>query len=266
MTQEALVRAGFFFFMFASIGLWEVASPRREYCLGRLVRWPSNLGILALNGLLVRFLLPGAEVGVAVYAQIESLGVLNRLEYTGGLVLVLSVILLDLVIYWQHRLFHWVPWLWRIHRVHHADQDFDVTTGSRFHPLEIVLSLGIKALVILALGLSPLAVLAFSVLLNATAMFNHGNILLPLKLDALLRRFLVTPDMHRVHHSVIRRETDSNFGFNLSIWDRLFRSYISQPEQGHSGMTIGLSEFRTPRDQRLDQMLLQPFRKGDPVP
>ena len=236
--------------------------PRRTLTLGRLPRWPSSIGIVLLNSLVVRLLVPGAEVGFSAYAASASLGLFNQVVLPDGLVVLLSVVVLDLAIYWQHRIFHWTPWLWRLHRMHHADQDFDVTTGSRFHPMEILLSLGFKALIIFALGPPAIAVLIFSVVLNAMALFNHGNIRLPLKLDALLRRLLVTPDMHRVHHSVIRRETDSNFGFNLSIWDHLFRSYISQPAEGHQNMRIGLTEFRSLQDQRLDQMLVQPFRQG----
>ncbi len=247
--------------MFLTIGSWEVLKPRRQLTIGRLLRWPSNLGVVVLNGLIVRLLVPGAEVGFAVYASTLSLGLLNHVTLPGGLAVLLSIVLLDMTIYWQHRIFHWVPWFWRLHRMHHADQDFDVSTGSRFHTLEILLSLGIKAVVILALGPPPIAVLAFSVLLNSTALFNHGNIKLPHRLDTFLRLFLVTPDMHRVHHSVVRHETNSNFGFNLSIWDRLFRSYIAQPKRGHQEMIIGLEYFRSVKDQRLDQMLIQPVRK-----
>ena len=173
------------------------------------------------------------------------------------------MVVLDLVIYLQHVLFHAVPALWRLHRMHHADLEFDVTTGTRFHPIEIVLSMLIKLTVIGALGAPALSVLIFEVLLNATAMFNHSNVQLPAPVDCILRWLVVTPDMHRVHHSVVVRETNSNFGFNLPWWDRLFGTYRAQPEAGHEGMTIGVKEIRDPAEQRLDRMLTQPFRKGD---
>ena len=171
-----------------------------------------------------------------------------------------ALLLLDLAIYLQHRLVHYVPVLWRVHRMHHADLDFDVTTGARFHPLEIALSLGIKCVVIVPLGASPLAVLLFEIALNATAMFNHSNVRLPRAMERLLRLLVVTPDMHRVHHSVVQRETDSNFGFNFPWWDRMFGTYRPQPEAGHETMTIGLEQFRAPHELRLDRMLTQPFR------
>lgn len=170
---------------------------------------------------------------------------------------------LELAIYWQHRLFHLVPVLWRLHRMHHADLDVDVTTGARFHPCEILLSLGLKFLVIAALGVPAVSVLVFEVLLNATAMFNHSNVRLPEPLERVLRCIVITPDLHRVHHSILRHETDSNFGFNLPWWDWLFRTYRSQLEAGHAGMTLGLEHFRDPKELRLDRMLTQPFRQPD---
>jgi sterol desaturase/sphingolipid hydroxylase (fatty acid hydroxylase superfamily) len=175
----------------------------------------------------------------------------------------LAVVVLDMAIYFQHRLFHAVPVLWRLHRMHHADLDLDVTTGARFHPLEILLSMAIKVAVVIALGAPAVAVVLFEILLNASSMFNHANLRLPLAVDGALRWLIVTPDVHRVHHSVIRAETDSNFGFSLSWWDRLFGTWRAQPEKGHDGMTIGLPVFRNPEQLRLDRMLVQPFLRGD---
>ena len=173
---------------------------------------------------------------------------------------VIALILLDLAIYLQHRVFHAVPVLWRLHRMHHADLDIDVTTGARFHPIEILLSLGIKFGVIIALGAPALAVLVFEIGLNATSMFNHSNVRMPAVIERMVRWVVVTPDMHRIHHSIVRRETDSNFGFNFPWWDRLFRTYRPKPEAGHQGMTIGIEQFREPKELRIDRMLAQPFR------
>jgi sterol desaturase/sphingolipid hydroxylase (fatty acid hydroxylase superfamily) len=199
-------------------------------------------------------------VGVALFASKNGWGLLNYFNISYPLTLVLSVVALDLVIYFQHVLVHAVPNLWRLHRVHHADLDYDVTTGSRFHPLEIVLSMLVKSAAILALGAPAAGVVIFEVLLNATAMFNHGNVRLPLGVDRALRLLVVTPDMHRVHHSVEDNETNSNFGFNLSLWDRLFGTYINQPRDGHEGMTIGIHQYREPKQvSRISGMLALPF-------
>jgi sterol desaturase/sphingolipid hydroxylase (fatty acid hydroxylase superfamily) len=202
-------------------------------------------------------------VGLALLAEAKGFGLFNAWPVAGWISIIASVVVLDLVIYLQHVLFHAVPALWRLHRMHHADLEFDVTTGARFHPIEIVLSMLIKLSVIGALGAPAVAVLIFEVLLNGTAMFNHSNIRLPTSMDRVLRWFIVTPDMHRVHHSVIVRETNSNFGFNLPWWDRLFGTYRDQPAAGHDAMTIGIEQIRDPAEQRLDRMLTQPFRKGD---
>jgi sterol desaturase/sphingolipid hydroxylase (fatty acid hydroxylase superfamily) len=212
--------------------------------------------------------MPGAAVAVAAAGEIKYWGLFNNLppaierHLPRAAIVLLSVVLLDLVIYLQHVMFHAVPALWRVHRMHHADLDFDVTTGARFHPLEIAISMVIKVAAVAAIGASPQAVVIFEVALNATSMFNHGNVRIPLAADRRLRWLLVTPDMHRVHHSVIRAETNSNFGFNLSWWDRALGTYRAQPERGHLGMTIGLDQFRDPAELRLDRMLLQPWR-GD---
>ena len=213
-----------------------------------------------LDTVLGRIVAPTGAVGFALFAEQRALGLFNRVVLPVWLELLLALFLLDLAIYLQHRLFHYVPVLWRLHRMHHADLDVDVTTGARFHPVEILLSLGIKFLVVVPLGAAPLAVLLFEIALNATSMFNHSNVRMPSAVERLVRWFVVTPDMHRVHHSAVRRETDSNFGFNFPWWDRLFGTYRAQPEAGHEGMTLGIEQFRDPKELRLHRMLVQPFR------
>jgi sterol desaturase/sphingolipid hydroxylase (fatty acid hydroxylase superfamily) len=259
---EPAIRLGVFLGVFAAVAWWEAAAPRRARSFSRLARWPSNLGIVALNTVVLRLLFPTAAVGMALAAEAHGWGLFNALAVPGWLAVAASVLLLDLAIYLQHVLVHAVPALWRLHRMHHADLDFDVTTGARFHPLEIVVSMGLKLMVVAGLGAPAPAVLIFEVLLNATAMFNHGNARLPESVDRVLRLFVVTPDMHRVHHSVRPHETNSNFGFNLPWWDRLFGTYRAQPAGGHEGMRIGIEQFRDGRELRLDRMLIQPFRGG----
>jgi len=259
LANEPAIRLVFFLGIFALMILWEFVTPRRDRSVSRWVRWPSNLGIVAFNTLILRILVPVAAVGLAALSEDRSWGLLNAFSLPPLLAIVLSVVLLDLAIYLQHVMFHAVPALWRLHRMHHADLDFDVTTGARFHPVEILLSMGIKLAVVAALGPPVVAVLIFDVLLNATSMFNHGNVRIALKVDGVLRCFVVTPDMHRVHHSILPHETNSNFGFNLPWWDRLFGTYTAQPAAGHGGMTIGIEQFRAPRDLWLDRMLFQPF-------
>ena len=258
-----MIRLGAFVGVLAVMASWEVLAPRRRHAVGRGTRWPGNLGIVALDTLFVRLVFPTAAVGVALLVETRGWGLLRALEVPTWLAIFVGVILLDLAIYLQHVLFHAVPMLWRLHRVHHADLEVDATTGVRFHPLEIFLSMGIKLGVVAALGTPAAAVLAFEVLLNATSMFNHGNVRLPAQIESMLRHIVVTPDMHRVHHSVVPSETNSNFGFNLSWWDRLFGTYRPEPAAGHDRMTIGLDQFRDPRELRLDRMLIQPFRGND---
>lgn len=257
---EPYIRIAAFAGVFAVMAAWEVQRPRRTQTIGRASRWPSNLGVVLLDAVLVRVLFPVSAVGVALFAENRGFGLFNVVELPAWLGIVLSVIVLDLAIYLQHVLFHAVPALWRLHRMHHADLEFDVTTGLRFHPLEILLSMVIKFTVIGAIGAPAVAVLVFEVLLNATALFNHGNLRIPPAVDRVLRWFVVTPDMHRVHHSIIPRETNSNFGFNLPWWDRLFGTYRAQPVHGHEGMTIGIEQFRDAGELRLDRMLIQPMR------
>ncbi len=260
LAHEPIIRLGAFTAIFAAMALWEAASPRRQRSYSRVRRWPSNLAIVALNTALLRVLLPGGAVGLALIAEKRGWGLLNNLPAPPWATLVASVVLLDLAIYLQHVMFHAVPALWRVHRMHHADLDFDVTTGARFHPIEIALSMLIKFGIVAALGASALGVLIFEVLLNATAMFNHGNVRIVAPLDRYLRWFVVTPEMHRVHHSIVVGETNSNFGFNLPWWDRLLGTYRDQPAAGHEGMIIGIEQFREARELWLDRMLLQPFR------
>jgi len=259
-NHEPLIRMSCFAGVLALMALLEIAAPRRRQKTPRRCRWPNNLGIVILDSLLVRLVFPAAAVGFAMVAGENGWGLFNAIEALSWIAFAVSVIALDLAVYLQHVMFHAVPALWRFHRMHHADLEFDVTTGLRFHPVEILISMGFKIGVVAALGPPAAAVLVFEVLLNGTSMFNHSNVRLPFKLDRVLRWFLVTPDMHRVHHSVRVNETNSNFGFNLPWWDRLLGTYRAQPKDGHEGMTIGIGRFGTRRDLRLDQMLIQPFR------
>ncbi len=261
LQHEATLRLGVFFGILLVMALWEVLAPRRALVVSKPRRWFSNLGIVSLNSLLLRLLLPMTAVAFAVYARQQSWGVFNHFAVPGWLAFVGSVVLLDMAIYLQHVMVHAVPTLWRLHRVHHADRDFDVTTGARFHPLEIILSMGIKLSVISLLGPPAVAVVVFEVLLNAMSMFNHSNVRMPGWLDRTLRTLLVTPDMHRVHHSIEDHETNSNFGFNLSLWDRVFGTYKDQPDAGHTNMIIGIRDFTAPKLVcDLPGMLIIPFR------
>lgn len=255
-----MIRLAAFAGVLAVMAIWELVAPRRHQALARRSRWPGNLGVVVLDTLIVRLLFPAGAVGLAVLGEARGWGLFNAVELPGWSEVLISVIALDLVLYGQHVLFHAAAPLWRLHRMHHADLEFDVTTGVRFHPVEIVLSMLIKLAAIVALGPPAVAVLAFEILLNASSMFSHGNIRIPRGLDRIVRLFVVTPDMHRVHHSIVVRETNSNFGFNLSLWDRLFGTYRAEPEAGQEGMTLGLKNFRDARELRLDNMLLQPLR------
>ncbi|MDP1925500.1 MAG: sterol desaturase family protein [Thiobacillus sp.] len=263
MNDEAAIRLGFFFGVLALMGVWEWLAPRRPLSTSRSRRWRANLGIIAVATAAVRLLIPVTAVGMALLAQQRGWGLLNQVEPPYWLAVLIGVLVLDCVIYFQHVVFHTVPALWRLHRMHHSDLDFDVTTGVRFHPIEIVLSMGIKLAAIAALGPPALAVLVFEVALNAVTMFNHGNVQLPAAIDRVLRLFVVTPEMHRVHHSNLPHETNSNFGFSFPWWDRMFGTYRAQPERGHLGMTIGLDAFRDPDTLGFGQLLVQHFR-GEP--
>jgi len=262
LNHEGAIRVSFFISILVVMTIWEMLVPRRLLQSSKSVRWTNNLALIILNTLTLRLLFPLAALGFTAYLHQHHLTLLNISHLPVELSIILTIILMDLAIYGQHVLFHYVPIFWRIHKVHHADTDYDVTTGLRFHTFEILLSMLIKFMTIFILGPPVIAVLAFEVLLNATSMFNHGNIKLPLKLDKILRLVTVTPDMHRVHHSVIFKETNSNFGFNLPWWDWIFGTYTAQPRQGHKNMTIGLSNIRNSDDtSKLMGMLLLPFRK-----
>ncbi|RJQ67954.1 MAG: sterol desaturase family protein [Desulfobacteraceae bacterium] len=263
LKDERAIRLGAFLAVFIVLTVVEILAPKRALLTSKPRRWFANLSIVALNPLSVFLLFPILPVGLALFAFEHNWGLLNHMALPEWLKVIAGVVLLDLVVYTQHVLHHAIPALWRLHMMHHADLDIDMTTGLRFHPIEIVISMAIKLSAIAALGVPPLAVLIFEVALNATSMFNHSNINIPLTIDRILRLAVVTPDMHRVHHSVIIRETNSNYGFNLPWWDRLFGTYKSQPAKGHADMAIGLAQFRDPRKLSLLRLLILPF-VGDP--
>ena len=268
MKYEPFIRVGCFFGVLVCMGVWEAIAPRRRLSASKPLRWFSNLGLVVLNSLVIRLGFMLGAVGAANEAKNLHWGLLNNLALPEWLAIVLSLLALDLAIYLQHVLFHAVPALWRLHMVHHADPDFDVTTGLRFHTIEIVLSMGLKVAAIVVLGPPPVAVLVFELLLSGTALFNHSNVAMPAWLDRCLRLFVVTPDMHRVHHSTIPQETNSNFGFNLPWWDYLLGTYRPQPALGHERMDIGLTQFRDQRAIWLHWMLALPFvsdKSGSPT-
>ncbi len=262
IDNEVFLRLGFFLAIFVAMSIWERLAPRRALTQSKPIRWANNISLTLFNALLVRLVFPVAAVGTALYSAEKGWGLLRFLdmpEWAGGMV---SIIILDLAIYLQHVLFHKFPLFWRLHRMHHTDLDFDVTTGARFHPLEILLSMVIKMGIVVMIGAPAWSVIVFEVLLNGTSMFNHSNISLALKADGLLRLLVVTPDMHRVHHSVLVRETDSNFGFNFPWWDRLFGTYREQPKAGHQAMTIGLANYRDPKWLKFQWMLVVPLSRN----
>ena len=263
LQHEVTIRLSCFFCILVLMAGWEILAPRRSLTASKPVRWLNNLGLVFLNSALLRWIFSIAAVGLAMLAEQKQWGVLNQVNLPVEVTVIFSIVLLDGVIYLQHVMFHALPLLWRLHRMHHADVDFDVTTGSRFHPLEIILSMLIKFAVIMVLGPPAVAVLLFEVILNAMAMFNHSNIALPVKMDKWLRLLIVTPDMHRVHHSVFTDETNSNFGFNLSLWDKLFGTYQAQPIAGHQAMQIGLDQFRESKYLTLPWLLILPLIKEE---
>jgi len=261
LENEVTIRLGFFFGVFSIMAIWEILAPKRALSISKLIRWINNLGLTFFNSIILRILFPAAAVGVASFAQTNGWGILNYYDLHLFLAIIISVIAMDFIIYLQHIMVHAVPLLWRLHRVHHADLDYDVTTGARFHTLEIILSMLIKFATIIVLGAPIVAVVIFEVILNALAMFNHANVALPKSVDSFLRWIIVTPDMHRVHHSVEDDETNSNFGFNLTWWDRLFGTYREQPRGGQLGFTIGIHKYRDSRQTNwIDGMLLLPFK------
>lgn len=261
IDNEPRIRMGFFFGILIVMAVWEILAPRRALTVSKAVRWLNNLGLVVFNSFLLRLVFPVAAVGVAQFAEQHGWGLLNYYQIPFWLAVLVSVVAMDFIIYLQHVLVHAVPTLWRLHRLHHADLDYDLTTGARFHPLEIFISMGIKFATIVVLGPPVVAVIIFEVVLNFMAMFNHANVKLPLGIDRVVRLLLVTPDMHRVHHSIEDDEANSNFGFNLSIWDRLFGTYRGQPRAGHEGMTIGIHKYRDMKDVSwLPGMLILPLK------
>ncbi|WP_407644867.1 sterol desaturase family protein [Candidatus Thiothrix anitrata] len=259
MQQEPVIRMAMMLGVLAIMATWEWVAPRRALSVNKAYRWSNNFGVIALGTLLTRLVVPAGAVGLAVFVESQGWGLLQVVNLPLWLTVLIAIVVLDFTIWAQHVMFHAIPTLWRLHRMHHADLDIDVTTGLRFHPLEILLSFGIKATVIVALGVPAVAVLLFEIILSSLAMFNHSNVRMPLAVDRVLRLLIVTPDFHRVHHSWYPHETNSNFGFNLSIWDRMMGTYRAQPDDGHDGMTIGINQFRDPKWERLDKMLIQPF-------
>ncbi|MCG9699788.1 sterol desaturase family protein [Vibrio natriegens] len=259
-NDPAWIRLGCFVGVLLLCTLWENVLPRKVLTVSRAFRWVNNLSLVALNSVVIALVMPIAAFQAAFIASEHQWGLFQLLSLPDWLNVLLSIILLDFIIYVQHVIFHRVPVLWKLHRMHHADLDIDVTTGARFHPIEILISMVIKIGAVFMLGVSPIAIVMFEIILNASAMFNHSNAKLALPVDAWLRKAIVTPDMHRVHHSVIPRETHSNFGFFLSVWDRMFSTYRAQPELGHEHVVIGLPDIRDKQEQRLDKLLTQPFR------
>jgi len=257
--NELLIRLGFFIGILIIMFLWEIIAPRRFLITSKVTRWVTNLGLVLIDSIAIRLVFPAALIGFASLFQQRGWGLFNLFGLPYVLDIVLGVLILDLAIYLQHIMFHSAPLLWRLHMVHHTDMDFDVTTGIRFHPIEILLSMGIKLIVVFLIGASPVAVLIFEVLLNGTSMFNHGNVRLPQHIDSIVRLLVVTPEMHRVHHSTIRWETNSNLGFNFPWWDRLFGTYRDQPAKGHLEMTIGLDQYKEPQKLTLPWLLVLPF-------
>lgn len=260
ITDFDTVRLALFLAVLLAVAAWEALAPRRRRSVARRVRWPHNLGLALLNTAVLRIVAPGMVIGVAIAGDAHGWGLMHAIDLPAWAAVLVGIALLDLAIYFQHVMFHAVPTLWRLHRVHHADVEFDVTTGVRFHPVEMLISTLVKCAAVVALGAPALAVLVFEVLLNATSMFNHANASLPPGVERWLRWLVVTPDMHRVHHSVRYDESSSNFGFSLPWWDRIFATYRGQPALGHEAMTIGVDAFRAPQESRLDRLIVQPFR------
>ncbi|BFU94061.1 MAG: sterol desaturase [Nitrospira sp.] len=259
MKTDVLIRLTAFLSVFSVMALWELLAPRRRLTTPKGRRWAANLTIVVLDAVIIRLLFAAGAVGAAIVAADRGWGLLNQLNWPGWVEILLAVVGLDLVLYLQHVMFHAVPLFWRLHMVHHADLDCDVTTGLRFHPIEVALSMVIKLAAVAALGPPPVAVVIFEVLLNATSMFNHSNIRMEAGIDRILRWLIVTPDMHRIHHSIVTQETNSNFGFNLPWWDKLLGTYRPGPKAGREGMTLGLEQYRDPARLTLMRLLVLPF-------
>ena len=259
MSNELLIRLGFFFGILVIMFFWELIAPRRPLITSKVKRWFSNLGLVFIDSIVVRLVFPTALVGASLLAQQRMWGLFNQFEMPYLLKVIFSILIFDLIIYLQHIMFHVVPLFWRLHMVHHTDMDIDATTGVRFHPIEIILSMGIKMMAAILIGPPPIAVVIFEVLLNGTSMFNHGNVRYSQNIDSILRLLVVTPEMHRVHHSTIRWESNSNLGFNFPWWDRIFGTYRPQPAKGHLEMTIGLDQYKEPKKLTLPWLLVLPF-------
>jgi sterol desaturase/sphingolipid hydroxylase (fatty acid hydroxylase superfamily) len=257
--NELGIRLGFFLGVLLIMFFWERFAPRRLLATPKITRWVSNLGLVLIDAITVRLVFPTALAGIALIARQRGWGLFNQFELPFFLKIIFSILILDFVIYLQHVMFHVIPLLWRVHMVHHTDMDIDVTTGVRFHPIEIILSMGIKMIMIILTGAPSLAVLIFEILLNGTSMFNHGNVRYSQHIDSLLRLLVVTPEMHRVHHSTIRWESNSNLGFNFPWWDRLFGTYRPQPAKGHVEMTLGLDQYKEPQKLTLPWLIILPF-------
>ncbi len=260
MQHQQEFRLGIFAAALLIFMMLENIFPRRKKSLPLITHYLNNLSLSVVNSVLVKVLFPLGVFSFTLFLEKKEWGLFYLINLPAWLEIFIAIVLLDLLIYFQHVIFHKVPVLWRLHRVHHADVDLDVSSGVRFHPIEILLSMLIKMLTVMLLGVSPIAVMMFEIILNATAMFNHSNLRFPLGVDAIIRKILVTPDMHRIHHSIIRKECDSNYGFNVSWWDRLFRTYTALPQDGHLGMTLGLNDFRQKHDQQVHHLLMQPFK------
>lgn len=256
---ETVIRLGSFLGLFALFALWEIASPRRKLLELRRFRWINNFGLIIISSVLVRFIFPTAAVGIALLVEENHWGFLYSFGLPFPVHFFAAFILMDLSLYFQHIMFHALPLFWRFHRVHHSDLDCDITTGLRFHPFEMVISILIKFVTIASIGAPVIAVVIFEIILNAAAMFTHSNIKMTKSIESLLRWFIVTPDMHRIHHSLNVYETNNNFGFFISIWDRFFGTYLKQPEKGHENMQIGLKNFRKGRWQDLRWLIYLPF-------
>lgn len=259
MAIEDMVRVSLYLSVLFVMATWELLAPRRALTASKCCRWAGNLTIVMLNTAIARLFFMGGVVVTAAMAQQRGWGLFNLVEGPAWLEVGLALGALDFIIYWQHQVFHGVPILWRFHMMHHSDLDLDVTSGVRFHPVEIIISTMVKAAAVLALGAAPLAVVVFEIVLNGTSLFNHSNVKMPLSLDRLLRWFVVTPDMHRIHHSTDPRETNSNYGFNVPWWDRLFGTYCAEPALGQTGMQIGLEHLGPPVCLNLFMMLRFPF-------
>lgn len=259
MNVDLIIRITAFAGIFAVMVVWELMAPRRQWHTSKAKRWVINLALVAVNSLFTRALLASGALGAAVLAGQGEVGLFHQLDWPSWTEVIIAVVVFDLVVYFQHVLMHAVPILWRLHMVHHSDLDFDVTTGGRFHPIEIALSMFIKIGAVILIGASPVAVLMFEVLLNATSMFNHSNVHIPVFVDRVLRWIVVTPDMHRIHHTVIPQETNRNFGFNLPWWDRVLGTYLSDPSKGHEHMTIGLEQYRDPTQLTWLGLVALPF-------